>query len=226
MGLIIGIKEYMEFIEKKFFNEYIKMNICQKYMTNTKSVDNFIIFSCYDNKELNFENFPTLYFNMKSQNLSLELNYNDLFKKIGNKYYFMIVFDKIEARVWRLGKQFFLKYTFVYNGDAKTIGFYSKKNKIETKEENKKITWNIELNILKIIFISLLLLIFICIFVVFAYSLGKKYNIIRKKKANELDDDYDYESLVYSNSPKDINNLKNQIEKQQVELRDESKFKK
>ena len=226
MGVIMGIKEYLEFIEKKFFNEYIKMNICQKYMTNTQSIDNFIIFSCNDNKELYFENFPTLYFNMKSQNLSLELNYNDLFKKIGNKYYFMIVFDKINVGVWRLGKPFFLKYTFVYNGDAKTIGFYSKKNTIETKEENKKITWNIELNILKIIVISLLLLIFISLIVVIAYSLGKKYNLIRKKKANELDDDYDYDSLVHSNSSKDINNLKNQIEKQQVELRDQSKFKK
>ena len=222
-GLIIGIKEYMEFIENNFFNQYIKMNICQKYTTNTQYIENFIIFSCSENKELDFEKFPTLYFEMKSQNLSFEFDYNDLFKKIGNKYFFLVVFEKLNSGVWRLGKPFFMKYTFVYNGDAKTIGFYLKKNNI--KNENKKRNWNIELNIIKIIVIFVLFFIFISLVVVIAYNFGKKFNLIRKKKANELNDDYDYDSLVYFNSSKNINNKNNKKEiKQQLELRDESKF--
>ena len=210
----------MEFIEKNFFNEYINLNICKKYTTN--SIDHFIIFSCIENENLIFEKFPILYFNLKSQNLSFEFNYKDLFKKIGNELYFMIVFEKYNSMIWRLGKPFFMKYTFVYNGDAKTIGFYQKKNEIKIKDKNN---WKIELNILKIIFIIILLLIFISLVIIIAYYLGKRYNLIRKKHANELDDDYDYFNSIYSPKSKDINNKNNKISKgQHLELRDESKF--
>ena len=220
-GLIIGINEYMEFIEKYFFNEYINLNICKKHTTNSKKL--FIIFYCIENENLNFENFPILHFNLKSENLIFEFNYKDLFKKIENEFYFMIVFEKYST-IWRLGKPFFLKYTFVYNGGAKTIGFYQKKNELKIKEKSNYI-WKIELNIIKIILIIILFLIFILFVIIIAYYLGKKYNLIRKKHANELDDDYDYFNSIYSSKSKDINNKNNKKTKgQYLELRDESKF--
>ena len=190
-GLIMGISEYMEFIEENFFNEYINLNICKKYITN--SIDHFIIFSCIENENLNFEKFPILYFNLKSENLTFEFNYKDLFKKIGNEFYFLIVFEKYNT-IWRLGNPFFMKYTFVYNGDAKTIGFYEKKNEIKPKER-KGGGWKIELNVVKIILIIFLFLIFIALVIVIAYYLGKKYSSKRKKHANEMDDDdYEYDN--------------------------------
>ena len=216
--LIIGTKEYMEFIENYFFKEYININICEKYFTNTNSLDDFIIFSCLDDEKLKLSEFPNLNFNMKSENLTLELNYKDLFKNIGNNYYFLIAFEKFGGYAWRLGKPLFLKYTFVYNGDSKTIGFYLKKKLFKNEDIIKK-DWKIELNIFKIIIIIILFLIFIFLIIIISYYLGKKYNLIRKKHANELEDEYDY------NSSKDINDKNNNdFKKKHVELRDESKF--
>ena len=129
-GLIIGTKQYLEFLEQNFFNKYINKNICEKYITNS-DLDNYIIFACAENENLNLEEFPTLNFKMKSENLIFEFDYKDLFKKKENRYYFMVAFEKYSSYVWRLGKPFFIKNTFVYNGDAKTIGFYQKKMKIK-----------------------------------------------------------------------------------------------
>ena len=64
-------------------------------------------------------------------NLSLEDKYNfsfnktELFKKVGNKYFFLIVFQisQININYWRLGQLFFRKYpTFLIN-DGKTGKF-------------------------------------------------------------------------------------------------------
>ena len=226
-GLIIGTKEYMEFIENKFFNHYIILNICEKYKTNTKSLDNFIIFYCNENENLNLEKFPILKFNIKSENLTFEFNGKDLFKKIGNKYYFLI--EKFDSGVWRLGKPLYLKYTFVYNGDAKTIGFYQKRNELAFEKPNNK-TWKLELDIIKIIIILILFLIFLILVTIFAYHFGKKFNLIRKKHANELNDEYDYISSLSTNHSKifqkDINkNDNNAYNQKHIELTDESKFK-
>ena len=68
-------------------------------------------------------------------------------------------------------------------------------------------------------------MIFIFLVIAISYFLGKTYNIIRKKHANELIDDYDYNNSLYYSNSKDINDKKSKsIKDQQLELRDESKF--
>jgi len=214
IGLIIGISEYKNFIEKLFFNKYINMSICQKDYTNI-DYEEFTIFSCYDNKKFNFEDFPSLTFNMKSENLFFEFTYKDLFKKIDDKYYFLVVFKNYDVGSWTIGKPFYLKYTLVYNGESKAIGFYSKLN--FNKEEQKSEIILFELNVFKIVIIILLLLTFIFLIMISFYYLGKKMNLTKRRKANELDDNYDY----YSNSDKyklykkDINEKNNNDSKEQ-----------
>ena len=68
MGVIIGVREYRDFIEKFFFNEYINMNICQKTNTNTDYI--FIIYSCNNDQKFNIGKFPSLNFNIKSRNIN------------------------------------------------------------------------------------------------------------------------------------------------------------
>lgn len=203
MGLIEGVKQYQIFIEKEFFNKYIDINICQKNMINY-DWDEFIIFSCEDNENFNLEEFPSLNFKINSENLNFELTYKDLFKKIDNKYYFLIIFKNFDVGSWCIGKPFYLKYTLVYNGDSKTIGFYNKMNNEKIKN-NKKILF--ELEITKIVVIIIFFLVFILIVIIISYYFGKKLNLIRKKHANELEDNYDYYSNLDKNqiSKKDIN---------------------
>ena len=196
-GLIIGTNEYMKYIEENFFNHYINNSICEKNEINNVFYD-FIIFSCNDNKDFNTEKFPKLNFNRKTENLTFEFEFKDLFKKINNKYYFLIVFELYGEDIWKIGKPFFLKYTFVYNGDAKTIGFYEIKNENKNKEENNNLKF--ELSTVTIVIIILFFLVFIILAIIIAYYFGKKCNINRKKHANELDDDnFDYDSPFSSN---------------------------
>lgn len=195
-ALIVGTKEYMEFIIENFFDKYLNNNICEKNITNTAFYD-FITFSCYDDKNTYINKFPNLYFGISSQNLTFEFTYKDLFKKINDKYYFLIIFEQNGEGAWRIGKPFYLKYTFVYNGDAKTIGFYQRK--IENQKEEKGTdsdnnNFHFELNTLTIIIIIISLLVFIFLVIIIAYYFGKKCNISRKKHANELDDNFEYVS--------------------------------
>ena len=198
IGLIIGVKEYFHlsyknFIEKQFFDKYINMSICQKNYTRL-DYEEFIIFSCYENKIFNLEEFPSLNFNIKSENLFFEFTYKDLFKKIDDQYYFLVVFKNYDVGSWNIGKPFYMKYTLVYNGESKAIGFYSKINL--NKNEKKSGTILFELNAFKIVMIILLFLAFIFLIMILSYCFGKKKNLMKKRRANELDDNYDY----YSNS--------------------------
>ena len=206
-GLIIGNEEYLNFIEKNFFEKYYKLNICNKYITKTDYISEFIILSC--NKEINnilkTEEFPILYFYIKSKEIIFEFSYEDLFKKINNTYYFLVSFET-KTNVWHLGKPFLSKYSFVYNGEAKTLGFYKYiNNKNNKKINNKDEPLMIQIQTKKLFFFIFILIIFIIIIVFISFRYGKKINFVRKKLANELDDDnFEYNSKK-CNYNKDIN---------------------
>ena len=227
IGLIIGTNEYMQFIYNNFFNEYIINDICQISSYNS-DLKNFFIFHCYNSANFTLNKFPSLNFHIKDVNLTFEFTYKDLFKKINNRYYFLIIFERFVTGYWRFGKPFFLKYIFVYNGDKKTIGFYNKKDKakIQDKNNDNKNKWKLELNINKVIIIVLLIFILIILIIIISYYLGKKCNMIRKKQANELDDNYEYNSslaLKYKYDKKDINEKGyKEFKELHLELRDES----
>jgi hypothetical protein len=151
--------------------------------------------------------FPPLIFYIKSENITFEFTYKDLFKKINDKYYFLIIFERFVSGYWRFGKPFYKKYTFVYNGDAKTIGFYLDKNilddyndKNQDGEKNNNKDWKLELSTLKIVIIIVLLMIFISLVIIISYFAGKKCNEKRKRYANELDDDNFVYTINNSNS--------------------------
>ena len=219
-GLLLGTIEYLDFIEKNFFGKYIKLNICQKYITNTGFISDFIIISCDKNEKIKFEDFPNLNFYMNLENLVFEFTYKDLFIEKKNKYYFLVVFET-KNLIWRLGKPLFSKYTFFYNGGAKTIGFYKKKitkEIINKKDKDKAL--KIEVNIVKIFIFIILFIIFIFLMSFLAYHYGKKKNFIRKKLANELDDDnYNYNpSKKYQQFEKDINEKNFDNKRKHLEL--------
>jgi hypothetical protein len=82
-----------------------------------------------------------------------------------------------------LGKPFSLKYKFLFNPDVRQIGFYVKSNDDDNKGNS----------FLKYFLYTMLIIILIAIFVVVGIILGKKiYGLKRKKRANEMEDDYEY----------------------------------
>ena len=99
-----------------------------------------------------------------------------------------------------IGQMLIRKYLLTFNYDTKMIGFYDKniKVKVESKEEEIITKYYYEHD-------SKIIIIFIIVFIIvliIGFFLGKKlYDTKRKKKANELIDDYEYES-------RDINSIK------------------
>ena len=214
--------EYLSFIEKNFFGKYYELNICNKYTTKTNFISDFMIISCEISQKLNLREFPNLYFYMKTENLKFEFTYEDLFMNIKNKYYFLIVFETNNL-IWHIGKPLFSKYTFVYNGEAKTIGFYKNK-KINNNDikDNKKENVKLEINIGKIILFCAIFIVFIFLIIFISFRFGKKYNNIRKKFANELDDD-NYEYNPKTKNEKDINGVEFNNKEKVLELINKTK---
>ena len=177
-----------------------------------------------------YSEFPNLVINSKSFEYDFELTSKDLFKKIFDKDYFLIVFpesvkDKKNKDIWYLGGPFYRKYPFTIDLDAKTIGFYLNKkdinNKINDSENIKNKENNSDKNKITNDNNSKIKTILIRIFeisigigiVILAYYIGMKVKEGRKKRANELkDDSYEY----ISDDNKDINEFGNETKKKQL----------
>jgi len=187
-GFIKGNKQLKNFLEKKFFN----VNLCYK-----DQVKGFDVYYC--EKEA-IKNFKPIILELSSKycssdmNARFEFNSQDLFikNKYDDLYYFQIVFDSNGLyNDWILGKPLFKKYQMVFNQDRKTYGFYvqpfnklNKNNNIENnnKETSLKISWGI---VFFLIIISLGLL----------YAIHKLIaRLPRKLKANELEENFSYDS--------------------------------
>ena len=228
MGFIIGEEKYKKLILENYFQDLINKKICilektsvtkftrTHYKFGTNGI--YEIFHC--NKSLTGESqdFPKINFVYKEQNLIFSLTFNDLFLLIKDRFFFLVIFpensNNIKNSFWYLGLPFYKAYQFVFNFDSKTIGVYEQQktinNEIENEEDNimTKEEDNIMTNNEKKSFKykrTLLEILFGLLLVLLAYFIGKKINEQRKKRANELIDDYDY----YSNSKKDINNNSN-----------------
>ena len=208
-SVIWGTKVYYNTIYTYFFNkyEYIKNNICQEKTVPSKS--NLKYIECInDNKLFQIKKFPSIHFESVEYNNTFKLTYEDLFvlEEETNKYIFLIVFptNYIET-TWSLGIPFLRKYQFTYNEEKKVIGFYNynEKQKDNNKNNNNnKMILYILFSFLFIIFCLLLVFLGMCIH---KFLYGQK----RRKKANELDDEFDYDSQGCINSDnKNINDKK------------------
>ena len=165
-------KKFFSFINNSFFNEHYKNNNCF-YIYNNKS---FI----YCNSNINIKKFPEIKFYNKEINYTFVLTFKDLFIKINNKYYFLIVCENYN---WIFGIPFIKKFNPVFDQENKFIGFY-KKYLTENLLNNNN---NKNNNLLIINIILLLLIIFLLVYNICNYL---KKN--RKLRANELEDNYNY----------------------------------
>ena len=217
-GLIIGPNEYKQLIDKLFFNDLIKKDICKsdiifyEYNIRTHAGLNYSLYSCDDKKFTDktnnyFDKFPELVFSLRSIGHNFILSKEDLFVHIGNKFYFSIIFQTnsdVKEIVWCIGEIFYKKYTTSLNFDQKRIGFYLPKENDENKEkekgkdENKTrtkliITISVEIFVLAALIISIIIL-----------AIRIK---TRKNRVNEINDD-NYEYLSNNNDKNDKNNKK------------------
>ena len=190
-GLIKGSYKFLEILENDFFNK--SNNNC--FRDNFGNLNNLIFWYC--NKNVNFKDFKEIKIINKELKYNFILDHKDLFYKSNNGYYyFLMYFIKNDDR-WIFGNTFLKKYKFTFNQDSKTIGLA-----IENKNKNNN---NNNINIYLILIIFLIGIILGLIY--YIYIILKKF-LSKKKKANELNDEYVYE-LNYNNVKNNNNKLLN-----------------
>ena len=191
-ALILGNKNYEICIKVDFFNSLMEKNICFEDIDGE-----YKFFYCDKKQSINYieKYFPVLKFCIKQIGFCFNFDYKDLFKEKDDKMYFLVYFnlkDNSFSSRFVLGQILIKKYILTFNYDTKLIGFYNGTKIIGTNiQKEKDGAKGGSSN-------STTIIIFIISFIVFisiGFLLGKKiYERARKKKANELNDDYEYES--------------------------------
>ena len=223
-GFISATREYWDYIKKNFFKEFLKADICHEELIKFDVGDDvrksYYVISC-DKIKMNEEqkseilnDFPKLTFYIFDFNYNFELTKDDVFTEVNNILYFMIIyqrelFNNPELVYWDLGLPLLIKYQFVHNYKKKMIGFYLPEteddkeeeitdgNKNKKEEDNKnteepiitKDDTNNNTVVYIIIGVSAGILLLIA-----AFCLGKYMFQGRKKKANELEENFEYVS--------------------------------
>ena len=179
LNIIYGSFEFMELIEKHYFNKNVKDGICKKMHISN---NNLFYYEC--EPSLNLKAFPEIYFLHKTLSSKFILTYEDVFLFENNKYIFLIFFDADENKnVWKLGKPFLKKYLFTFDLDKKTIGYYcNKKDVANDLKEDKKI--NIKYTVIKLIFLSIIA--FVLCYVITKFYYRQKKQSSSDKKLTEL----------------------------------------
>ena len=212
---ILATKNYKTFIENIFFNDLIKENVCQ--YKNSLIENSFGTYICNSESKLFMDyyknKFPDIVFKAERITDDLLLTKKDLFffnkyNKSDTNLYFIIYFSTIYTSKWMLGRPFFEKYRLSFNMDTRFIMYHKKKfNEDDIENDTNKENSHNYNDLIKLIVIILLVLIifflgFLC------HNLVTKKE--RKKKANELDDGFDYSSINNENKKLtndfDINN--------------------
>ena len=194
--LFFGPNELMDLLDKKFFNKYIKENLCFKEIYG---IEKNIFYYCKNRKEVDITKFNEISFKNVQLNTNFVFDYKDLFYYKDDLIFFLIIFREVDINSFRLGQIFLKKYNLVFNQDKKTIGYYSLGDKIREKEENfDNKNYRNNFSITNI----LLILILFCL--IFIGILFYKKRIQRKMRANELEDQFQYEAKKDSKLIRDI----------------------
>ena len=184
--LIIAPKIFLTKINSLFLNEYIDKGLCfsSNFTQNYINSYELIYFYCYENiTNILYYSIPNIKFFSFNLNYIFELTNDELFTIKDGYVYIKILFTVQQIYKWYLGRQFTMKYQFAFYPDNKVIGFY-RKFKESTGDNFSSKIW-------KYLIFVLVALIFGVLSVFIGIKI-QKINSNKKKRANELLDDYDY----------------------------------
>ena len=188
LGAVLVDQNFFENIVNMFFQKFLDSICTREWIPNKYSY----IHCNSDKFTKSIQNsFPTIYFKSIEMEYIFELSSKDLFskQKDGNTY-FLVIFDLnigVSSYI-KIGKPFLKKYTLTADNSNKKISLFLVDND-DKKGKNK--------NLLIIIILSVIIFILSGLLSFFVYKLIKNSKKT-KKRANELDEDYDYLSKDYN----------------------------
>jgi len=190
-SFMLGPSDFFHLLKRGFFSEYFSNNICRETKINYL----YTYIECDYNSSFRVASFPDICFEHADLETSFNLTYKDLFivDKKNNKYIFLIL-KKEYFMGWILGSIFLRKFQLIFDQDSKTIGYY-KKGEYNTYDDTDYLRGINSSRTVKTIVIFILVIIFSFILVCFGMVIQKKYfNKNRKLRANELEENFSYES--------------------------------
>ena len=204
IGFIVGTTNYSEYLEKNVFGIYLGLNQCHKGIFSQRPNlvgEEYSYYFCDESLYNNIKSvFKNIIFKKVTFSEKFELTFDDLFLRQNGYLIFLVIFSTHQHFYWSFGTPFLKKYQFDFDFDKKKVGYYHIENKnIDGANKN-------ETNIFKYISLIFLIIILAGILIVLGICLGKNYFKIRKKRANELDDDFDYKEKKEDNNNLLINN--------------------
>ena len=143
----------------------------------------------------NYKKLPEL--NLYGYRIGFNITFTpqELFLEKDDKIYFLIGYNHFKNNEWNIGTIFFEKYVIIFDNDSKQLRIL--KNNTKTKNEINN-EFNNSFENKKFIIIIIVFFSSALVFGFLGIYFGKLFYQKRKKKANELDDEYDY-------SPQNIN---------------------
>ena len=202
IGFIVGTTNYSEYVEKNVFGIYLGLNQCHKGIFSQRPNlvgEEYSYYFCDESLYNNIKSvFKNIIFKQVTFSEKFELTFEDLFLRQNGYLIFLVIFSTHQHYYWSFGTPFLKKYQFDFDFENKKVGYYHIENKI--------IDLKNETNIFTYISLTFLIIILTGILIVLGIFLGKNYFKIRKKRANELDDDFDYKEKKEDNNNLIINN--------------------
>ena len=193
IGIIVGTKKYNEYLNKTIFSKYIDLEQCFVNIFSQRPDLTGQEYSYYYCKESLYNDISKKFKTIKFKHITLsenfELTFNDLFLKKNGYLIFLVIFSTHLHDYWDLGTPFLKKYQFDYYFDLKIdkdhkkrIGYYHFESEIQVNNYKKSL----------FILLSILIIVFSGLLIIIGIYFGKNYFSQRKKRANELDDDFVY----------------------------------
>ena len=203
-SLLLGNSQYKEYIYESFFELFFESKICSEKEWEYNFMNKFLVIECnkdfFGNNEI--KKFPNLSFVSRGLEAKIQFENTELFTETKYKYFFNVIFSQYRGSKWLFGKLFLQKYPTMFNLDANTIEIYDGSRDSDNISGSSSISPT-----LKTILFIVGIIILVCGIGILGYFLGKNLNKMRKRKANELDDeDYEYSSKNDNNDSGIINN--------------------
>ena len=182
-GLIIAPSIFKDTIFKLFFKDKIGKKC---FSEDFKLRSEYSYYYCNNNAEIknDIKKMESLKFSLKKENFTFEIKPEQLWYEYKDKLYYLVLVPRTEKELdpfWKLGIPFLKNYDLIFDKDSKTLNVYTQKISFENNR-----------NYMKYIIILFVFIVFIVIIIliVINYNLIKK--LPRKKRANELEETYEY----------------------------------
>ena len=192
----------------RIFEKYLNENLCFNRTIKRKDINFY-----YCNNDINMiseikSSFPSIILISNDLKCNFTIEAEDLFVEKDGYVFCLLFFSSSTQKNWEMGKPFLKKYLFTINQPDKYVAFYNSENENDSHDNyDKEEKEGISPTIFILVIIGTIIVVSLFCFLIFKFYLYDKY--FRKKKANELEEDGDFDYAQKNDNANDALNINN-----------------